>query len=65
MNFRHIDKKRGAYFYEVHYNYEFLEDFQDLFEDQGPKFSPDSGIHADIGNVIWFLNSRGRELLLK
>ena len=26
---------------EVHYNYDFIEDFQDLFIDQGPKVLPE------------------------
>ena len=26
---------------EVHYNYDFIEDFQDLFLDQGPKVLPE------------------------
>ena len=35
------DKKRGGYYFEVKYNYEFLEDFQDLYDDDSEQ--TDSG----------------------
>ena len=29
------DERRGGYYFEVKYKYEFLEDFRDLYDDPG------------------------------
>ena len=50
---RFEDWKRGGYYFKTHYNYEFLEDFQDLFEDQGPKFTPGPGMQSS-GFLLYF-----------
>ena len=34
-----IADERGSYYKEVHYNYDYVEDFQDIFSDEGPKVS--------------------------
>ena len=34
-----IADKRGSYYQLVHYNYDYVEDFQDIFSDGGPKVS--------------------------
>lgn len=32
-----ISDERGSYSHRIHYHYDFIEDFQDLFADNGPK----------------------------
>ena len=49
--FRHcVEEKKiadesGSYAKEVHYNYDYIEDFQSLFWDQGPKIRNNSSGH--------------------
>ena len=38
---RLTNEEEDSYYYEKKYNYEFLEDFNNLFADGGPKFEPD------------------------
>lgn len=37
-----IEDDTGSYYINVHYNYDFVEDFRELFSDQGPKIQGDS-----------------------
>ena len=47
-----IEDKRGSYCVKVHYKYDFVEDFQDLYEDQGPKITDDgSSTEQDSANT--------------
>ena len=57
---RFEDWKRGGYYFKTHYNYEFLEDFQDLFEDQGPKFTPGPGTQSSGFLLYFFVPQQGR-----
>lgn len=34
-----VEDKSGCYYFKVHYNYDFVDDFQELFSDQGPKIN--------------------------
>ena len=38
-----IADKRGSYYKEIHYTYDYIEDFQCLFSDQGPKIRNNPG----------------------
>ena len=40
-----IADERGSYYRKVHYNYDYIEDFQCLFWDQGPKIRNNSSGH--------------------
>ena len=47
-----IEDKRGSYYVKVHYKYDFVEDFQELYEDQGPKITDDgSSTEQDSANI--------------
>ena len=40
--------ERGSYYKKVHYNYDYIEDFQSLFSDQGPKIrNSDQGCECE------------------
>ena len=43
---RLTDTEHDSYYFKVHYNYEFLEDFRDLFKDGGPRVSPEAGTNG-------------------
>lgn len=42
-----VADESGCYYFKVHYNYDFVEDFQELFSDQGPKIQDDIGEKED------------------
>lgn len=46
-----IADKRGSYYQLVHYNYDYVEDFQNIFSDGGPKVSdPEDGQQKKLNN---------------
>ena len=34
-----VEDRGGSYHFKVHYNYDYVEDFRNLYKDQGPKIT--------------------------
>ena len=55
------DEKGGYYMEEVHYKYDFIEDFQDLFMDKGSKVLIENDEAQDVSGTDEFIQRRRGE----
>lgn len=46
-----IEDRRGSYYFKVNYNYDYVEDFRNLYRDQGPKISAADQRHEEESSL--------------
>ena len=46
-----IEDRRGSYYFKVNYNYDYVEDFRNLYRDQGPKTSAADQRHEEVSSL--------------
>ena len=62
----HIADRHGSYYKLVHYNYDYVEDFQDIFSDEGPRVcgGDDQGTQVNRKKRQRSENSQGSLILV-